>query len=389
MTAPDDDLEQSLRKALSAAAGEVEPAPDGLERILARTSSPPQPWLLAMASAVITRGRNWVWRGHWAWPRHPAALGCVLRALRGYWTRPAAVLGGVGVLAAVALAITPVRQTIVQASSAVLTGGQTTAVLGPGHDSAGIPAGNGTRRDEGLGLSPQASSAAASREDGHAAGGRARGAGCPAAGRTRAADAGASMSPASMSPAIAGTGSAKDAKAAGTGTAGTSKGNTGNEGTGRAGTCRASGLTTAARDARPAGSPSALPSATAISQPPATAVPSLPASGSPASPAPSGTGSASSGPGSTGGTGTGGASPTASPGASPQASPTASPAVAGSGAASGWGVSKKRPAYRQIDVWRSMGPPGDWGQRVRRRAAGSASAVARAELPVTWFPQGI
>src|ERR1700742_2098529 len=69
MTAPEDDLEKALRRALSAAVGKVEPGVDGLERIRARPSHrPPQPWLLAVVSTLAARARNWTWRGHWAWP---------------------------------------------------------------------------------------------------------------------------------------------------------------------------------------------------------------------------------------------------------------------------------------------------------------------------------
>lgn len=140
MTAPEDDLENALRQALSAAVDGVEPGSDGLERIRARTSRPPRPWLIAMAGAVVERGRNWVWRGHWAWPRYsPPANVC--------WIRPVAVLVGAGLIAAVTLAVTPLRQAVVQASSAVLTGGQTTAVLGTDTDGSGTLTGDSSQRD--------------------------------------------------------------------------------------------------------------------------------------------------------------------------------------------------------------------------------------------------
>src|ERR1700730_5562012 len=68
MTAPDHDLEETLRRALSAAAGQVEPGDGGLDRIRARTSgATPRPWLLSLLMEVILRARHWVWRGHWAW----------------------------------------------------------------------------------------------------------------------------------------------------------------------------------------------------------------------------------------------------------------------------------------------------------------------------------
>src|ERR1700691_382640 len=193
MTGPEDDLEQALRKALSAAVGGVEPGADGLERIRARTSRPPRRWPLAMASGVVERARNWVWRGHWVWARPsfhqvgervrhharhwagfsspvPRAMPrsmsrALIQAARSNWVRPAAVLGGVASIAAAALAVPPLRQAIVQASSDVLTGGQTTAVLGTSTDGGGAPAGGGARQPGPGQPSPGASSPAA----GHAA----------------------------------------------------------------------------------------------------------------------------------------------------------------------------------------------------------------------------
>ena len=70
MTSPEDDgLEEALRRALSEAAGEVEPGGDGLDKIHARIGSrPPRPWLLSVILGVVERVRYWTWRGHWAWP---------------------------------------------------------------------------------------------------------------------------------------------------------------------------------------------------------------------------------------------------------------------------------------------------------------------------------
>jgi hypothetical protein len=68
MTAPDDGLEEELRRALDAAASQVEPGDSGLERILARTSrTAPRPWLASTVAEAFRRVRHWTWRGHWAW----------------------------------------------------------------------------------------------------------------------------------------------------------------------------------------------------------------------------------------------------------------------------------------------------------------------------------
>src|SRR5215469_14080390 len=141
MTAPEDDLERALRRALFAAVDEVEPGADGLETIRARTSRrPPQPWFLAQVSAISDRVRNWTWRGHWAWPAlsfprglRPAlpfprglspasrlrvpelspAMHAVLRAASGRgWFRPAAVLAGVAFAVSATLAVAPLRQAV-------------------------------------------------------------------------------------------------------------------------------------------------------------------------------------------------------------------------------------------------------------------------------------
>ena len=68
VTAPDNDLEETLRQVLSAAASQVEPGDGGLDRIRARTSgTTPRPLLLSLVMEIIRRARHWVWRGHWAW----------------------------------------------------------------------------------------------------------------------------------------------------------------------------------------------------------------------------------------------------------------------------------------------------------------------------------
>jgi hypothetical protein len=180
---PEDDLERALRRALSAAASRVEPGADGLERIRARTKKrPPQPWLLAVAGGAFSRARYWVWRGHWAWPDHlprPSALPWLsslpwprLRRLPlpagtlaarsqstgprlgerlrrifsgpdgANWLRPVGVLAGVAFIAAIALGVPSLRSTIVQVSSTVLTGGQSSGSSGT--DGNGNPIGTGT-----------------------------------------------------------------------------------------------------------------------------------------------------------------------------------------------------------------------------------------------------
>src|SRR5262245_28333479 len=68
MTAPDGGLEEVLRRALSAAAEQVEPGENGLDRIQARTRGTAIPSLPAsLAIAAVRRVRHWTWRGHWAW----------------------------------------------------------------------------------------------------------------------------------------------------------------------------------------------------------------------------------------------------------------------------------------------------------------------------------
>src|ERR1700722_3296780 len=68
MTAPDDGMEEALRRALTEAVSQIEPGTDGLERIRARIGArPPRPWLLSFAADAVGLARHWVWKGHWAW----------------------------------------------------------------------------------------------------------------------------------------------------------------------------------------------------------------------------------------------------------------------------------------------------------------------------------
>jgi len=155
MTVPHGDLEATLRRELTAAVDGVEPAPDALERVRARTARrPPQPWLLSVAGGAVSRARYWVWHGHWAWPEsvpRPRAVAWpgarwatrATRAMGANWLRPVAVLAGVAFIAIVALAVPPLRQAIGHVTSNVLTGGQTSG--GAGTD------GNGTRNGGGGG----------------------------------------------------------------------------------------------------------------------------------------------------------------------------------------------------------------------------------------------
>ena len=149
MTSPeDDDLEQSLRRALSAAAGEVEPGDDGLDKIRTRIGDrPPRPWLLSVFFGVLDRARNWTWRGHWAWQDSLPGLSA-LRERRSRrsnfprwdirWLRLVTVVGGVSVIACIALGVQPFRQAILQASTSLNGGGATP------RGSAGTE-GNGTQ----------------------------------------------------------------------------------------------------------------------------------------------------------------------------------------------------------------------------------------------------
>ena len=159
MTAPDDDLEEALRQALSAVAGQVESGDGGLDRIRARTSgATPRPWLLSLLMEVILRARHWVWRGHWAWQdagywrddraaqrvarlirttrarlagtrlaastgRWAVSLWATLRPHGIGWIRLVAGLAAVASITAAAVAVPPLRAALVQVSSTVLNGG--------------------------------------------------------------------------------------------------------------------------------------------------------------------------------------------------------------------------------------------------------------------------
>src|ERR1700749_5020391 len=124
MTVPHRDRENPLRRERPAAADGVEPAPDALERIRARTARrPPQPWLLTVVSGAVSRARYWIWHGHGAWPESLPRPGTVSwpgasaswvararRATAADWLRPVAVLAGVAFIAIVALGVPPLRQ---------------------------------------------------------------------------------------------------------------------------------------------------------------------------------------------------------------------------------------------------------------------------------------
>ncbi|MGH3206957.1 MAG: hypothetical protein ACRDNO_04280 [Trebonia sp.] len=153
MTSPEDDgLEETLRRALSDAADEVEPGTDGLDRIRARIDNrPPRPWLFSVLVGFVDRVRHWTWRGHWAWqdslPRLKAPQ--ERRSRRGNfrgrgfgWVRYVTVLAGIAVLASVALGVQPLRHAILQAGSSLNGGG------GPPRASAGTE-GNGTQASGG------------------------------------------------------------------------------------------------------------------------------------------------------------------------------------------------------------------------------------------------
>lgn len=161
MTSPEDDnLEERLRRALSEAAGEVEPGSDGLDQIRARIGDRrPRPWLFSVLSGVVDRVRNWTWRGHWAWPDSLPGLGALRKRRsrrnnfpRGAtrWLRLVTVLAGVGVIAAVTLGVQPIRQAILRGSTSVNggtpRGGADTEGNGTqANNGSGTPAGGGTQ----------------------------------------------------------------------------------------------------------------------------------------------------------------------------------------------------------------------------------------------------
>jgi hypothetical protein len=185
MTAPDDGLEAALRKALSAAASQVEPGDGGLERILVRTGgATPRSWPASVTVEALRRARHWVWRGHWAWqdsgfwqvphgplqgqladwwrrargtrvsawlagvPADAAALiggslvhDSLSRRSHGLmWIRLVAGLAAAASITAVTVADPPLRAALVQVSATVFTGGN--GVLQPG---TGGPGGTGGR----------------------------------------------------------------------------------------------------------------------------------------------------------------------------------------------------------------------------------------------------
>jgi hypothetical protein len=155
MTSPeDDDLEETLRRALSAAASEVEPGADGLDKIRARIGGrPPRPWLFSVLGGVVDRVRHWTWRGHWAWqgslPRPGALRG--RRSRRSNfprwdirWLRLVTVVAGAAVIASITLGVQPFRHAILQASTALEDGNEPPQHSTGTGSSAGTE-GNGAR----------------------------------------------------------------------------------------------------------------------------------------------------------------------------------------------------------------------------------------------------
>jgi hypothetical protein len=181
VTAPDNGMEEALRRALAEAVSQVEHGTDALERIRARIARrPPRPWLISIAADVLDRARHWTWRGHWAWqlpwswpttvpalsalpwprlrrlPRpgmplpgaallpDPARPARQARLDTVGWLRPMAVLAGIGIIASVSFGVQPFRQAIIQASNTVLTGGQPQSSGGAGTEGSGTPTGDVT-----------------------------------------------------------------------------------------------------------------------------------------------------------------------------------------------------------------------------------------------------
>ena len=153
MTSPEDNgLERALRRALSDAASEVEPGTDGLDKIRARIGNrPPRPWLFSVLAGLIGRVRHWPWRGHWAWQDSLPRLAALQerRSRQGNfqepgvgWLRFVTVLGGIAVLASIALGVQPFRHAILQASSS-LNGGGGSPRGGAGTEGGGTQAGAG------------------------------------------------------------------------------------------------------------------------------------------------------------------------------------------------------------------------------------------------------
>lgn len=157
MTSPEDDgLEEALRRALSEAAGEVEPGGDGLDKIHARIGGrPPRHWLLSVILGLVERVRYWTWQGHWVWPtslpKIPGLRGTRSRRSNfpgwGFGSlRLVVVLGAIAVIAAVTLGIQPFRHAILQASAALNGGGgpQQVSARTEGNGAPTIAGGSGT-----------------------------------------------------------------------------------------------------------------------------------------------------------------------------------------------------------------------------------------------------
>jgi hypothetical protein len=149
MTSPEDDgLEEALRRALSGAASELEPGTDGLDKIRARIGGrQSRPWLVSVLVGLVDRIGHWTWRGHWAWQDSLPRLGALRERrsrrdnFRGWgigWLRFVTVLGGIAVVAGIALGVQPFRHAILQASDSLKGGG------GSPRGSAGTE-GNGTQ----------------------------------------------------------------------------------------------------------------------------------------------------------------------------------------------------------------------------------------------------
>jgi len=151
MTQRDRDLDEILRRALHAAAGSVEPADDGLDRIRARLATP-RPllvaWVMAACAAVARRTAGaWSAVSRW-WQSLPGAVRGPApgHARPSPWRlRPAAVLAMAAfVVAAGVIALTPLpQQAMSQTASLIhsLSGGQPSV---PGAATGGGVNGQGT-----------------------------------------------------------------------------------------------------------------------------------------------------------------------------------------------------------------------------------------------------
>src|SRR4051812_7527252 len=163
MTAPEDDLAEALRQALSAAAEQVEPGTEGLDRIRAKTSGrTPHPLPLSVVMDAVHWARLWAWRGHWAWQdpsywawatrpenfrpqtwrRWAAQVPRAIRPTQLGWARLVGGLAAAASLTAIAVAVPPLRSALVQVSSTVLTGGDEN--LQPAGNAGGGGSGGGT-----------------------------------------------------------------------------------------------------------------------------------------------------------------------------------------------------------------------------------------------------